>query len=123
MEATIMNKSLNTTWIALGFSLFFISFAVNAQSFIGMQVEVKQALVEPYMEQIEIKNTINDLKSEKPNYMKVWIMADDRKGSKIYFNQETKKFGLAKYAQGESPFTSAGFIESNKLTQVFLTRK
>jgi len=123
MEGTIMKKSLSTLWMGLGFSLFFVTFAVNAQGSNGMQVEVKQALVEPYMEQIEIKNTINDLKSEKPTYMKVWIMADDRKGSKIYFNQDTKKFGLARYALGESPFTTDAFIESDKLTQVFLTRK
>jgi hypothetical protein len=123
MEGTTMKKSLNTVWMGLGLSLFFVAFAANAQDSNGMQLEVKQALVEPYMEQIEIKNTINDLRSEKPTYMKVWIMADDRKGSKIYFNQDTKKFGLARYAQGESPFTSDAFIESNKLTQAFLTRK
>ena len=118
-----MKKLLNTVWMGLGLSLFSISFAVNAQGSNVIQLEVKQALVEPYMEQIEIKNAINDLKSEKPTYMKVWIMADDRKGSKIYFNQDTKKFGLARYAKGESPFTSDAFTESNKLTQAFLTRK
>jgi hypothetical protein len=135
MEERIMTNKLSITywiavalWIGLFFAgVFFISSPVNAQESRGVtslvQLEVREALVAPYLEQIKIKKTISDLNIEKPAFMKVWIMADDRKGSKIYFNQETKKFGMARYAKRESPFTSDNFVESNELPKVFMTRK
>ena len=77
--------------------------------------EVLDALVEPYLE--EIINHDND-----QHRMLVWIIADDGKTYKVFYNQETHTFGLAKYAKGDTPFTSGSLQVQNELTRVFLAK-
>lgn len=78
--------------------------------------EVLDALVEPYLE--EIVNRDSDHKR-----MLVWIIADDGKTYKVFYDQQTRKFGLAKYAEGNTPFTSDSLHVDTELTRVFLARR
>ena len=88
------------------------------------QEKIGEALVEPYIQKIEVRKSPDGTQTIKPSLLKVWIIADDHKGYKIYFNQNTRKFGLARYAQqGETPFVSDSSYVPTELTKVFLTRK
>ena len=87
------------------------------------QKKISELLVEPYLQGIENRKSSKQSLTSKPDLLKVWIIADDQKGYKIYFNQETKKFGLARYAQGETPYVSDSSAVNNDLTRVFLARK
>jgi len=78
-----------------------------------LQKKVLEALVEPYIEEI-INQNGNDER------ILVWVIADDGKSYKVFYNQETKKFGLAKYAKGSTPFTSDSLHVQNELTKAFL---
>ena len=95
---------------------------VLAESILN-QNNINKTLVEPYLQNIENRKSPDKSQILKPSLLKVWIIADDQKGYKIYFNQDTKKFGLAKYEQGEIPYTSNSSFVPNELTRVFLARK
>jgi len=81
--------------------------------------QLRNTLVEPYLEQIHVKGSNN---SDNQKMLKVWIMADDLNGAKIYFNQVSKKFGLAHYQPGEHTFTYTKYQELNSLGEVFMSR-
>ena len=81
-----------------------------------LQKEVLDALVEPYLEQIENRSG----KDGKQEYLNVWIIADDGKGYKVFYNQHNHKFGLAKYVKDSKPFTSDNLRVQNELTKLFL---
>lgn len=83
-----------------------------------LQREVLDSLVEPYLEQIENRS----MKEGEQGYLNVWIVADDGKGYKVFYNQHTKKFGLAKYVKDSKPFTSDTLHVQNDLTNLFLAR-
>jgi hypothetical protein len=84
-----------------------------------------EALVEPYMERIENKDSTGDSQKLKPNHLNVWIIADDQNGHKIYYDQNTKHFGLAKKIVGLSgtPYATCSMYKPNELTKIFLARK
>ena len=81
--------------------------------------EVLEALVEPYFEQIENRS----MRDGEQEYLNVWVVADDGKGNKVFYNQNTQKFGLAKYVKGSAPFTSDTLHVRNELTKLFLAQK
>ena len=83
-----------------------------------LQKEVLEALVEPYLEQIENRST----RVGEQEHLNVWIVADDGKGYKVFFDQNTQKFGLVKYVKGSTPFTSDTLHVRNELTKLFLAR-
>lgn len=83
-----------------------------------LQKEVLDALVEPYLEQIENRSS----KEGEGKYLNVWIVADDGKGYKVFYNQNTRKFGLARYVKDSKPFTSESLHVQNELTKLFLAR-
>ncbi|MCK4587502.1 MAG: hypothetical protein KAU29_09175 [Gammaproteobacteria bacterium] len=83
-----------------------------------LQKEVLEALVEPYLEQIENRST----REGEQEHLNVWIVADDGKGYKVFFDQNTQKFGLVKYVKGSTPFTSDTLHVRNELTKLFLAR-
>ena len=88
------------------------------------QEKIGEALVEPYLQKVEIRKESDGAQTIKPSLLKVWIIADDHKGYKIYFNQNTREFGLARYSQqGETPFVSDSSYIPTELTKVFLARK
>jgi hypothetical protein len=125
-------------WVSLGLIVSSTTFAANNQKVFtpadkyGYSISIEQltlpiqkirnSLVEPYLEQVEFRVTFGEVLPEKPTYLKVWIIADNRNGYKIFFNQHTKKFGLAKYNVENSPYTSESLNVSNELTQVFMAR-
>lgn len=125
-------------WIGLSLSMIATVFAADVREPYGieykygsqllikqspLQKEMRNAFVEPYLERIEIRNTLDDLKAENPTYLKAWIIADDRKGYKVFFNQNTNKFGLAKYKSGSISYTSEALKLFSELTKVFMARK
>ena len=83
-------------------------------------VQLHNAWVEPYLERIQIKD--NSTRQDSRQVIKVWIMADDQQGSKIYFNQVSKKFGLAHYQPGERSFTYTKSEELHNPDDVFQSR-
>jgi len=85
-----------------------------------MSDQLRNSLVEPYLEPIQIKS--NSTRQDSQKVIKVWIMADDRKGAKIYFNQVSQKFGLAHYQPGKRSFTYANYQELQKISDVFQLR-
>lgn len=93
------------------------------QSQLLLQKEIREAFVGPYLERIEIRNASNEPKTGSPITLEVWIIADDRKGYKVFYDYTTLKFGLAKYTQGGIPYTSEPLNLSNDLTTLFLPRK
>ncbi len=133
-------KKITPIIISLGISLGFIStvHATDIKQIYGVehkyesnvlakntfnQKQIKESLVEPYLQGIEKRDSSDKSQTLKPGLLKVWIIADDHKGYKIYFNQDTKKFGLARYEQGGTPYTSDSSFVPNELTKVFLARK
>ena len=135
-----MKKNISIIlWMGLSLSIVSTVYATDAQQVYGAeykygtkhvtnkistQEKISEALVEPYIQGIEMRESSTDTQVIKPSLLKVWIIADDHKGYKIYFNQNTRKFGLARYAQqGETPFVSDTSYVPTELTKVFLSRK
>jgi len=78
---------------------------------------LNNAWVEPYLEPVQIKT--NSTVKDNLKVMEVWIMADDHQGVKIYYNQVSKKFGLAHYQPGKPSFTYAKYQELRNPGDVF----
>ena len=56
--------------------------------------KLKAALVEPYLEQMELSETYAHIKSEKPEYAEYWIIAEEDSYFE-WFDPSTQEFGLA----------------------------
>ena len=134
-------KKITSIIISLGLCLSFVStvYATDVRQVYGAeykygarhitnkmttQEKIGEALVEPYLQRVEMHKSSGGTQTIKSSLLKVWIIADDHKGYKIYFNQNTREFGLAKYAQqGETPFVSDSSYVPTELTKAFLPRK
>ncbi len=68
-------------------------------------LELKASLVEPYREKIELQDTIEQIGAKTPVYSDVWIVADDRKSYKVFYDEKEQIFGLAKYTPDNFPAT------------------
>lgn len=110
----ISNVSASDNQETYGVVTKFGSQIVQKQSL--LQKEVLDALVEPYLEQIENRST----RQGEHEQLNVWVVADDGKGYKVFYNQNTQKFGLAKYVKGSASFTSDTLHVRNELTKLFL---
>ena len=62
--------------------------------------ECAAAMVEPYQEQIELRDTFEQLEAKPPILCEVWVVADDKKGNIVFYNPNTEEFGLAQYFPG-----------------------
>lgn len=117
-----MEKStLLMVWI--GLSMIAAVYVTNAQAFdetdrkhgdpmsasrlqlpMERQREILETYVQPYLERIEVRNETNDSQADKPIFLKVWIIADGGNGYKVFYDQLTATFGLAKYTPGITPY-------------------
>ena len=113
----ISSASASDNQKTYGVEAKFGSQVVEKQSL--LQPEVLEALVEPYLEQVENRST----RVGEQEQLNVWIVADDGKGYKVFFNQNTHKFGLAEYVKGSAPYTSDTLHVRNELTKIFVASK
>ncbi|PPC82142.1 MAG: hypothetical protein CTY38_07145 [Methylotenera sp.] len=56
--------------------------------------KLKAALVEPYLQQMELSETYAHITSGKPKYAEYWIIAEEG-GYFEWFDPSTEEFGLA----------------------------
>ena len=74
-----------------------IGLPLPAEKVEALLKEFKAAIVEPYLETIELRDTMEQMEAETPILCRVWVVADDRDGYKVIYNPNTKEFGLAQY--------------------------
>ena len=67
--------------------------------------QIKSAIVEPYMEKMELRDTFEQFGSKEPEYAQLWVVADDNDGYKVFYDPATREFGLAVYAKDDIPQT------------------
>lgn len=84
--------------------------------------ECKAALVEPYQQQIELRDTNEQMKAEPPILCEVWVVADDREGYKVFYNPKTQEFGLAQYKPGDESDVPSSFNVNGDFVGTFMAR-
>ena len=84
--------------------------------------ECKAALVEPYKINIELRDTMEQIKSSPPVICEVWVVADDRRGYKIIYNPKTREFGLAQYTVGDNYDIPLSINVNGDLVGTFMAR-
>ena len=67
--------------------------------------QLRSSIVDPYLENMELRDTYEQMKKKEPEYMQLWVVADDRDGYKVFYDPSAEEFGLATYARGEIPIT------------------
>lgn len=67
--------------------------------------QLKTSIVEPYLENMELRDTFDQMGMEEPEYQELWVVADDNNGYKVFYDPSAEEFGLATYAEGEAPTT------------------
>ncbi len=64
--------------------------------------KLKEALVEPYLEEFELRDTVEHIDMKPPLKIKVWVVADNKIHNpvvfyKIFYDIQKKCFGLIDY--------------------------
>lgn len=67
--------------------------------------QLRNALVEPYQEAIELDSTEVEPHLNPPRTEMLWVVADDRERSKVVYHEATESFGLAVYGDKGMPTT------------------
>ena len=67
--------------------------------------QLKNAIVEPYLEKMELRDTYDQIGKKEPEYGQLWVVADDNSGHKVFYDPSEREFGLAIYAKGDIPQT------------------
>ena len=67
--------------------------------------QLKSAIVEPYLERMELRDTIEQIGNKEPEYAQLWVVADDNDGYKVFYDPVAHEFGLAAYNEGDIPQT------------------
>ena len=67
--------------------------------------ELRDALVEPYQEEIELESTELEPCLSPPRIEKLWVVANDGKSFKVVYHEFTASFGLATYGSKGIPST------------------
>jgi len=67
--------------------------------------QLKIAIVEPYLEEMELRDSYEQLGMKEPEYEQLWVVADDNNGYKVFYDPLAEEFGLAEYAEKQMPTT------------------
>jgi len=54
---------------------------------VGFQLaQLKNSMVEPYLEKMELRDTYNQMSLEDPEYQDLWVVADDNEGYRVFYD-------------------------------------
>ena len=67
--------------------------------------QLKNSIVEPYIERMELRDTFDQLGMKEPEYQELLVVADDNDGYKVFYDPSMDEFGLAMYTEDETPVT------------------
>jgi len=89
----------------------------SAEKVYGYVEKLKSALVEPYVERFELRETYEQIGQSEPSYAEFWIVAEGDRGYLVWYDPAKGEFGLGIRSQGSTTPISIG--ERGDLIGVF----
>lgn len=84
--------------------------------------ECAAAIVEPYQKLIVLRDTLEQIKAMPPILCEVWVVADDKKGSIVFYDPKREEFGLAQYSPGTEPDIASSINVNGDFVGTFMAR-